>query len=381
MIAVIADDFTGAAEICGLGLRRGLRVHLETEVSGTTDADLLVVATNTRSMNAVDARQEAEQVTRKLLELSPDYIYKKLDSVLRGHVYAELLSQMQVCGKKRALVVPANPHFNRIIRNGVYYVDGLPLAKTYFASDPEFPVRYSEVKAILGKGQQEIHSLGNRDKLPDRGIILGDVCTDEDLQFWADRADRETLLAGGSGFFEVVLGRDFPGLPQRAEPGMLHGKNALFIFGSTFPKDAVTMGNFREAGVNVLNLPGSLFREKSVSAEIDRWSGKIAGEINLRGELALSTAFPASAERIPAFTIRKIMGELIGEVMQRVRVNNLFIEGGATASQILAVLEIRQLVPFLEVDSGVIQMHVPDREGLCITTKPGSYRWPELIRK
>jgi hypothetical protein len=31
MIAVIADDFTGAAEICGIGLRHGLNVILETE--------------------------------------------------------------------------------------------------------------------------------------------------------------------------------------------------------------------------------------------------------------------------------------------------------------------------------------------------------------
>jgi len=39
MIAVIADDFTGAAEIGGVGLRYGLQVLIETEVNDVSDVD------------------------------------------------------------------------------------------------------------------------------------------------------------------------------------------------------------------------------------------------------------------------------------------------------------------------------------------------------
>ena len=55
MIAVIADDFTGAAEIGGIGLRHGMRVVIETEPVPNGQVDLLVIATDSRSKNQQDA--------------------------------------------------------------------------------------------------------------------------------------------------------------------------------------------------------------------------------------------------------------------------------------------------------------------------------------
>ena len=42
MIVVIADDFTGAAEVAGLGLMHGLSVELDIEGVWSSGADLLV---------------------------------------------------------------------------------------------------------------------------------------------------------------------------------------------------------------------------------------------------------------------------------------------------------------------------------------------------
>src|SRR5882757_10096749 len=44
MIAVIADDLTGAAELGGIGLRYGLSVEVNMDVNLSTKADLLVIA-------------------------------------------------------------------------------------------------------------------------------------------------------------------------------------------------------------------------------------------------------------------------------------------------------------------------------------------------
>ena len=55
MIVVVADDMTGAAEIAGFCLRYGLRVAFATEVTELPKADVLVVATDTRSMELNDA--------------------------------------------------------------------------------------------------------------------------------------------------------------------------------------------------------------------------------------------------------------------------------------------------------------------------------------
>lgn len=377
MIAVIADDFTGAAEIGGMGLRRGLKVLIETSVTGSADAELLVIATDTRSMTAAAARLEIEQVTRRLLALSPRYIFKKLDSVLRGNIYDELIVQQRVSGKKRVIVVPANPHFNRIIRNGIYYINDVPLAETSFANDPEFPVKDSDVREIIGRDKPGLYAMNVDEYLYGEGMIIGNVVSEAELISWAGKVDEDSLAAGGSGFFDALLQRDFPMRQAVSAPDSFSGKNALFIFGSAYPKETATMNKFREAGAAIINLPDLLFNGKLTKEQLLIWSEKITGELRLKGKVALTTIF--TDERIPATVIRLVTGQLVKAVFERIQIDDLFIEGGATAFQILNNLGIRQLTPCRELDFGIIQMHAGGIFNLCITTKPGSYSWPDLI--
>jgi len=379
MIAVIADDFTGAAEIGGMGLRRGMKIVIETEVSGQKDADLLVIATDTRSMSVDSAKQEIEKVTGQLMKLSPKYIFKKLDSVLRGHVYEELISQQNASGMKRVIVIAANPHFNRIIRDGIYLINGTPLAETSFSFDPEFPVRSSDVKAIIGGDPDMLFSVNWNEQIPDKGIVIGNVTDVQDLAFWTKKIDECTMAAGGSGFFEALLQKDFPDVKQISLPESFNGKNALFIFGSTYPKETAVMDKFSDAGVVVMNLDDELFCGPEPESVLQQWTEKIAAKIRFSGKVALTTVLRSRNEAVSPTEIRNITGQLIREVFECVQVDDLFIEGGATAFRILTDLGIRQLVPFREFDFGIIQMVVPGRTNLHITTKPGSYVWPEFL--
>lgn len=78
MIIVIADDFTGAAELGGIGLRYNLSVEVNTHVNLQSKADLLVIATDTRSMQKQEAEQHMEAVTREVAKLNPTFIFKKV---------------------------------------------------------------------------------------------------------------------------------------------------------------------------------------------------------------------------------------------------------------------------------------------------------------
>jgi len=60
------------------------------------------------------------------MQLHPDIIFKKIDSVLRGHIARELEAQMHVTGRRKAVIVAPNPSVGRKIVNGRYYVDSLP---------------------------------------------------------------------------------------------------------------------------------------------------------------------------------------------------------------------------------------------------------------
>lgn len=379
MIAVIADDFTGAAEIGGIGLRHGLKVIIETSVSGPVDADLLVIATDTRSMPGEIAKKEIEKVTRQLLSLSPKYIFKKLDSVLRGNIYDELIGQQTVSKKKRVLIVPANPHFDRIIENGIYYVSGIPLSETSFINDPEFPVKYSHVKKIIGGDPEKLFSLDVHDPLPEEGIIIGNVVDEQDLNAWADKSDDQSVLGGGAGFFSALLQKEFPLNCQQFGKLFKSGSNALYIMGSTFPKGDGMMKKFGQAGIEMVNLPAALWDEKNKALEVLKCAEKIVKGIHANGLVVISTIYPDLMEEFPALTIRKVMGQLVKEVFKLVRIDDLFIEGGATAFQILNDLNIRKLIPFREIDFGIIQMRVENDPNLCVTTKPGSYVWPDFL--
>ena len=68
-------------------------------------------------------------------------MFKKVDSVLRGPVAAEIEAALDGLGLDRAVLVPANPSRGRIIRDGAYFMDGVPLDETEFADDPMHPVR------------------------------------------------------------------------------------------------------------------------------------------------------------------------------------------------------------------------------------------------
>src|SRR5262245_9406607 len=97
-IVVIADDFTGAAELAGISLRFGLTVNvcLHNEIS--TGADVLIISTDSRSLKKKEALKVTANAIRKVVDLKPDLIYKKIDSVLRGYVLDELKVQMELCG-------------------------------------------------------------------------------------------------------------------------------------------------------------------------------------------------------------------------------------------------------------------------------------------
>ena len=144
MITVIADDFSGAVEIGGVGYRFGLSVEVQTHIHSETSADLIVVDTNTRSLDSYEARKTIREICF-YLHKPGDWIYKKTDSVLRGHVKVELNTLLQSLNKKSVLFIPANPSMGRVIKNGYYFIDGVPLHQSDFSMDPEASFASSDV--------------------------------------------------------------------------------------------------------------------------------------------------------------------------------------------------------------------------------------------
>jgi len=378
MIAVIADDFTGAAEIGGVGLRYGLKVLIETVVNKVSDVDLLVIATDTRSLSEEAASEEVARITEKLLKLNPKFIFKKIDSVLRGHVAKELEAQMHVTNQNSALIVAANPSMGRTIVNGQYFVDSIPLDQTSFASDPDFPVRSSFIKDIVQSSEFPVYSIGLKDKWPDSGLIIANVSDHKELAEWSVKLNEETIVAGGSGFFGALLGSIFVKKALIAQADLSFGESSLIVFGSKFPKIPSVMKNFENNKVVCMNMPEALYYNTGSSSDIlNEWSTQITTQLKNGFSALITIDHQPLDEHELSLRLGESIGQLVAKVEDQFKLTDLIIEGGATTFVVLKYLNIKKLFPFNEADFGIIQMKADGYSNLCITTKPGSYLWPD----
>lgn len=381
MIAVIADDFTGAAEIGGIGLHHGLDVTIETEPIRNHGADLLVIATDTRSMSPEDAMKLTASIAKGALELNPSLIFKKVDSVLRGNITEELVALMEAAGKSRAVVIAANPAFKRVVKDGIYYIDGVPLAQTCFSSDPEFPISTSSVAEILRT--YECYPLYNQkpgEALPEKGIVIGDVNSVEDLQEWAAIKDDKTLLAGASGFFNALLKNLNLQRKNNRRVVETFGEKALFILGSAYPKDSRFIERLSGADSYVSNMPRDIYFNRNYDPQIfNAWVDETVRAIEEHKRVFVTVAHSGGDEPNLGARLAAALGELTKRVVETTEVHELLIEGGSTTSMVLSCLGIKKLKPLQEVEPGVIRMQVEGGRSFRLTTKPGSYMWPEGV--
>lgn len=379
MIAVIADDFTGAAEIGGIGLRHGLKVIIETEVNNPSDFDLLVIATDTRSMPEQEATLYISKITKKILELQPQLIYKKIDSALRGNIASEIIAQMEVMNKQKALIIASNPIFKRTIQNGVYAIDGVPLHQTNFATDPEFPVKTSSVNKIISKGiYPVITGLTPWDIQPDKGLIAGDVRNVGDLEAWAEYINQNTLPVGASGFFNAILSRSAHKNSYRQPEECPFGEKVLYVLGSTYPKSEGFLSNIFNNGYYISNMLEEIYYNKTFSPScIDSWVDDIVQGINNGNKVFAAVPHLVNNDPDIAWKIKETLGIVIKKVLQKTTFDELIIEGGGTTSVILKHLQVKKLIPIKEIDTGIIRMKMDGIADVYLTTKPGSYIWPK----
>ena len=76
---------------------------------------MLIISTDSRSLKKKEALKVTADAVRKIVQLKPDLIYKKIDSVLRGYVLDELKVQMELSGLNKVFIMPANPSLGRTI--------------------------------------------------------------------------------------------------------------------------------------------------------------------------------------------------------------------------------------------------------------------------
>ena len=221
LIAVIADDLTGAADTGVQFVHAGYRTAVFFRATEVLEdgLDAVVFDTDSRAMPAGFAAKRVVDAAHAAR--GARIVYKKLDSTLRGNVAAELAAALGGARRDRVVVAPAFPAAGRTTVGGIQRVHGVPVDETEMANDPHTPVREAHVPSLLADAFSSVGLLSVEDLAePDlvRGAVEDYECVVADAERDADlevivRAvpDPAGLLWAGSAGLALALGSGYPG--------------------------------------------------------------------------------------------------------------------------------------------------------------------------
>lgn len=361
-ILVIADDFTGAAEIAGIGWRFGLPTRLLRGEPARPVAGLTVIDTDTRLLGEAEA---ADRVS-SFLEHSSEFnlVYKKIDSVLRGPVRSEVHAALRQTKLWRAALVPQNPSRGRVIRQGMYFVDDKPLEKTEFANDPHHPAKSSIVRERLGLGYH------------DEFIEIHDAVKIEEVEAIAKKMSSDELPVGGADFFSAVL-RHRIGNPPPPPAFQFGAGGKLFVCGTTSRQRESLLKKAVRQNFALCPITDN-------TADDEEFLRATAGLKSNRNALLYYDG-PILATTRRAERIGQRFSSAVQIILSRGHVKQLLIEGGATAAAICDHLKFRRFEVVAEISQGIVALRAVAGENTetageytrpTIIVKPGSYAWP-----
>ncbi len=214
--AVIADDFTSVTDCTIPFAFRGLSTAALISVPRQDLPRTQVVGLNTdsRTRSPEEAYQRNREVGQLLRGAGCRWVYKSVDSTLRGNLGAEIDGVMDGMGFETAIVAPAFPLYGRTTSQGVHYLNGSRLEDSPIARDPSCPARESELPKILtAQSKRRAACLGIQavrgsaqafaravEELRGQGygLIVLDAETEDDLERIARHVAKESYLVVGS---------------------------------------------------------------------------------------------------------------------------------------------------------------------------------------
>ncbi len=153
-IAVIADDLTGANDTSLQFFLKGCKTQVafgeDISIDENLKTEVFAMSTESRNLSSEEAHKKVQFATENILKkYNFEFIYKKIDSVLRGNIAIEVLTILNSLEWDAAVIFPAFPNEGRTTIGGYQLVKGIPLQRTEVSRDPSCPITESNVVNIL----------------------------------------------------------------------------------------------------------------------------------------------------------------------------------------------------------------------------------------
>jgi 3-dehydrotetronate 4-kinase len=385
LLGAIADDFTGATDLCSMLVRGGMRtvqvIGVPPEGQAVPDVDAVVVALKSRTAPVRQAVDESLAALRWLQSGGARQFFFKycstFDSTDQGNIGPVADVLIEALGSGFALACPAFPTNARTVYQGHLFVGNVLLNESGMENHPLTPMKDANLVRVLSRqtdgtvglvpfvtvdqGAAAIRDAMTRLKEQGRRYAIIDAITDAHLFAIGEAAASHALLTGGSGI-AIGLGANFRRaglLPERTDSAALsvvEGARAV-IAGSCSRATLAQLGFAREH-LPVLELdPLATPDAAAMSAAALSWAeGKL-------GEKPVVIAASAPPDKVAALQQRfgrEQAGALIEDTLARIAeglvvkgVRQMVIAGGETSGAVVGRLGVRALRIGGEIDPGV----------------------------
>jgi 3-dehydrotetronate 4-kinase len=415
LLGAIADDFTGATDLCNTLVRRGMRtvqlIGVRPPGTEVADAEAVVLALKSRTIPAAEAIEKSLAALAWLQRAGARQILFKycstFDSTDEGNIGPVAEALMGAIGTDFTLFCPAFPEAGRTIYRGYLFIGDVLLSESGMRDHPLTPMRDSSLVRVLQR-----QCRGNVGLVPQYDVARGpaairdafaslrqagfrhaivDAIEDHDLDAIGEAAADFKLITGGSG---IALG-----LPENFRRQGLIGDGAAadalpsvagtaaVLSGSCSEATRAQVAHMRERAPIFTIDPIAAAAGRNIAEEALAWATPRLGD---RPLLISATAPPDEVAAIQEVLGRERAGALIEDIFAGIArglvaggVRRLIVAGGETAGAVVQALGVTGLRIGRQIDPGVPwTVSLPESLGepaLALALKSGNFGAPDFF--
>jgi uncharacterized protein YgbK (DUF1537 family) len=414
LLGAVADDFTGATDLCSMLVRGGMRtvqlIGVPEPNDIPPDADAVVVALKSRTAPVREAVDQSLAALNWLRAGGAKQFFFKycstFDSTDQGNIGPIADAMIETLGCGFALACPAFPTNARTVYLGHLFAGGVLLNESGMENHPLTPMKDANLVRVLsrqtdgtvglvpfGTVEQGAHAIRRAMtglKEQGRRYAIVDAVTDAHLVAIGEAAEHHALITGGSG---IAMG--LPGnfrraglLPDAGDPAALprvSGHTAV-LSGSCSRATLMQLGRARE------HVPVYELDPLATPDAADLAAGALAwaeGKLGAKPIVIAASAPPEKVAAVQARFGREAAGTLLEDAMARIAavlvergVRRMVVAGGETSGAAVRQLGVRSLRIGAEIDPGV-PWTLAEGAGppLMMALKSGNFGAPDFFTK
>ena len=413
LLGAIADDFTGATDLCSTLVRGGMRtvqlIGVPRPGEAAPDADAVVVALKSRTTPARQAVEESLAALEWLRSGGCEQFFFKycstFDSTDAGNIgpVADALIAALGCGF--ALACPAFPANARSVYQGYLFVGGVLLNESGMEHHPLTPMTDANLVRVLARqtdgtvglvpfptveqGAVAIRQAMTALQEQGRRYAIVDAVSDAHLLAIGEAASRHALITGGSG---VAMGlpenfRRAGKLPERDAASLPALSGHTAVLAGSCSRATLEQLRVAQEHVPVLSLdPLTVADASAMAAKARDWMVDKLGDTPI---VIAASAPPEEVQELQKRLGREAAGALIEQTLAYIAeelvargVRRMVVAGGETAGAVVSRLGVRSLRIGAEIDPGVPWTYA---EGgatpLLLSLKSGNFGAPDFFLK